>query len=81
LGVEIREIPSLKQWVVGEVDSRRHVLSHKCDLLSFRKEIVGYAIEHEATDRDGWQDFLRNQLGRIEDVEFESVCEFLVEQL
>ena len=50
-------------------------------MFGFREEVVGHAIEHEATDWDGREDFLGNDLRWIEDVEFERVGEFLIEQL
>ena len=81
LGVEIGEIAPLKQRIVGEVDSRRNVLGHERDLFGLREEVVGHAVEHEPTDGDWRQDFLWNDLRRIQHIELERVGEVLVEQL
>ena len=40
-----------------------------------------FKLQDEAADRDRRQQFLRDQLGRIENVEVKLVGEFLVEQL
>jgi hypothetical protein len=79
LGVEVREVTSLKQRIIGEVDSRGNVLGHEGDLFGFREEIVGHAIEHQPTDGYGRQDFFWNDLRGIENIEFEGVSEFLIE--
>ena len=81
LRVEIGEVAALQQRIVGEVDAGRHVLGHERDLLGLGEEIVGHAVEHQAADRDRRQQFLRDELGRIEHVELELVGEVLVEQL
>ena len=81
LRVEVGEIASLEKGIVREVDSRRNVLGHEGDLFGFREEVVGHAIEHQSTDGDRGQDFLRNDLRRIENVEFEGVGELLIKQL
>ena len=59
----------------------RHVLGHERDLLGLGEEIVRHPVEHQPADRDRRQHFFRNDLGRIEHVEIETVGEFLVEQL
>ena len=81
LRVEVGEVAALKQRVVGEVDARRHVLRHERNLLGLGEEIVGHAIENQAADRDGLEDFLGNDLRGIEHVEVEVVGELLVEEL
>ena len=81
LGIEIGKIAALQQRIVGEVDAGRHVLGHERDLLGLGEEIVRHAVEHQPADRDRRQHFFRNELGRIEHVEIETVGEFLVEQL
>src|SRR5688500_17332193 len=81
LGIEIGKVPALQQWVVGEIDARRHILRHECDLLCFGKEILRHTVEHEAAYRLYRQDFLGNDLGRIENIEVEIVGEILVEEL
>jgi len=81
LGIEIGEVAALQQRIVGEVDARGHVLRHERHLLGLGEEIVRHAIEHQSADRLRRQDFLGNDLRRIEHVEIEAVGEGLVEQL
>ena len=81
LGIEIGEIAALQQRIVGEVDAGRHVLGHERDLLGLGKEIVRHPVEHQPADRDRRQQFFRNDLGRIEHVEIETVGKILIEQL
>ena len=81
LRVEVGEVAALQQRIVGEVDAGRHVLRHERDLLGLGEEIVGHAVEHQAADRHRRQDFFRNDLGRVENVEVEAVGELLVEEL
>ena len=81
LRVEIGEVATLKQRVVGEVDARRDVLRHERNLLGLREEIVGHAIENQASDWDRLEDLFGNNLGRIEHVEVEVVRKLLIEEL
>ena len=81
LGIEIGEVAALQQRIVGEVDARRHVLGHERDLLGLGEEIVRHPVQHQPADRDRRQHFFRDQLGRIEHIEFETIGECLIEQL
>jgi hypothetical protein len=81
LRVEVREVPALQKRVVREVDPRHHVLRAECHLFRIGKEIVRHAVEHQPPDNAHRQDFFRDQLGRIEDVEIELFSKGVVEEL
>src|SRR5690606_15933146 len=81
LRVEVREIAALQQRIIREVDAGRHVLRHERDLLGLGEEIVRHAVEHQAADGYRLEDFFRDDFGRVEDVELETVREFLIEEL
>ena len=67
LCIQIREVSSLEQGVIAEVDSRNDVLRHVCDLLSLCEELAGIPVQcHLAHDLD-WHQFLWNNLRRILD--------------
>jgi hypothetical protein len=65
LRVEVRKVAPLKEGIIGEVDSRRHILCHKRDLLGLSEEVIDHAIEHEPTDDTDGEYFLRDQLGWV----------------
>ena len=71
LRVGIREETTLQQRIVREVDAGHDVAGMEGDLFGFRKEVIGIAVEHHAPDRLQGHHFFRNQLGRVEDVEWE----------
>jgi hypothetical protein len=50
-------------------------------LLGFGEEIVDTAIQHESTDPPNGHVLLRDDLGRIEDIEGELRRELLIEEL
>ncbi len=81
LGVEVGEVATLQERVVGKVDARWDVLGAEGHLLGFGEEVVDHAIQHQPTHNPHRQDLLRDDLGGIEDVEVELVGEVLVEQL
>jgi hypothetical protein len=81
LGVEIGEVAALQQRIVGEVDPGRHILRHERDLLGLGEEIVRHAVQHEPADRDRRQHSSGISLGGIQNIEFETVGESLIEQL
>ncbi len=81
LRVEIGEITPLKQRVVREVDAWRHILGAEGDLLGLGEEIIDDPVEHQPPDDADGHQFLRDQLGRVEDVEVEAVGKRIVEQL
>ena len=81
LRVQIAEIAPLQQRIVRMVDPRHDVLRTKGDLLGLGEEIVDIGVKRECAD-DLYRDLLlRNDLGRIEHIEFEAFGEFLVEDL
>ena len=51
------------------------------DLLGLGEEVVGVAVEHEPADRHERHEFLRDDLGRVEDVERERLGLLLGEDL
>ena len=81
LCVEVGEVATLQQGVVGEVDPGDDVLGAERHLLRLREEVVDRPIEHEATDTPYRQHLLGDQLGRVEDVELEPIREAIVEHL
>ncbi|MCY1178470.1 hypothetical protein D9M73_188190 [compost metagenome] len=63
----------MQQWVVGKVDARHDVPRAEGYLFGFGKKVVRIAVEHHlAQRRDGYQ-FLRDDLGRVQQVEVEFV--------
>ncbi len=81
LGVEIREVTPLQEWVVAEVDARRDVLSAEGDLFGLGEEVVWHPIEHQSSNHANRQHLFGNDLGGVQHVEVELVGEGLVEQL
>ena len=81
LGVEVREVPSLKQRIVGEVDTRNDIAGMECDLLGLGEEIVDATVKHQPADDPDRDLFLGDDLGRVEHVEVESIGELVVEEL
>ena len=81
LGVEIGEVAPLQQRIIGKADPRRDILRHEGDLFGFGEEVVRHPVEDQPSHRDRREDFLRNDLGRIQHVEIETICKILVEQL
>ncbi|MNT57705.1 hypothetical protein D3C72_1950940 [compost metagenome] len=73
LGIGVREQPALQQRVVGKVDTWHDMAWAERHLFDLGKEIVRVAVEHHlAQRRDGYQ-FLRDDLGRVQQVEVEFV--------
>src|SRR5688572_363681 len=81
LRVQVGEVPTLKQWIVGKINSRYNVLRAKRDLLGLGEEIVDTTIKHESADAPNRHVLLRNDFGSVEHVEIEFVREILIEQL
>ena len=81
LGIEVGEVASLKQRIVGKIDSGHNVLRAERDLLGLGKEIVHTAIEHEPADATDGDILLRDDLGGIEHIEVESLGKVLIEKL
>src|SRR6202020_492144 len=81
LGVRVGKQTPLQERVVGEIDSRHHVTRMERSLLRFGKEVDRVAVEHHPpNDLDG-NDFLRNDLGRVQNIEVETGRLLLVERL
>src|SRR5579872_5947502 len=81
LGVEVGEVATLQQRIIGEVDSGHDVLGAERDLLSLREEVVDAAVKNHPPDLANRHFLFGNDLGRVENVESKSVGEFLIEQL
>ena len=81
LSVRVGKEAALQQRVVGEIDPRNHVTGMERGLLRFGKEVDRVAVEHHPPhDFDG-NHFLRNDLGRVQNVEVETGRLFLIEGL
>ncbi len=81
LGILVREVTTLQQRIVREVDARHDVRRAECDLLGFGEEVVRIAVQHHLADRGQRHQFFRDQLGRIEHVEREAGSLFFGEDL
>src|ERR1700690_312454 len=81
LAVRVGKQAALHAAVVGEIDARDHVTRMERRLLRFGKEVDRVAVEHyPPKDLDG-NNPLRNDLGRVQNVEVETCRLFLVERL
>jgi hypothetical protein len=58
-----------------------HVLGAERDLLGLGEEVAHRPVQHQPPDRACGQHLLRDELGRVEDVELEPVGEVVVERL
>jgi hypothetical protein len=81
LGVGVGEEATLQKRVVGEIDARNHVPGVERGLLRFGKEVGWVAIEHHPPNDFDGDDLLRNDLGRVQNVEVETGRLLLVERL
>ena len=81
LGVQIGEVPALQQRIVGEVDTRHHVLGAERDLLGLVEDVVDHPVERHPADDPDRDLLLGDDLRRVQDVELEGVGELVVEQL
>ncbi len=81
LRVDIGMVAAGQQRIVAEIDSRDHVCGAERNLLGLREEIVRISIENHSADRGDRHHLFRNQLGRIQDVEAESIGLFFRKQL
>ena len=82
LGVEIGEDAALQQRIVGEVDAGHDVAWRRRRPVRFRRRSCRRCDRAPCvpTTRSG-QDFFRDELGRVENVEVEVVGELFVEEL
>ncbi len=71
LRVDVRVDATGEQRIVAEVQPRHDVRRTERNLLRFREEVVGVAVQHHAADRRDGHELLRNELGRVEHVETE----------
>jgi hypothetical protein len=62
----VGEQTPLQQGIVGEVDSRHHVAGMEGDLLGLREKVIGVAVQRQLADTAHRNEFLRDDLGRIE---------------
>ncbi len=73
LRVGVGEQSTLQQRVIGKVDAWHDVARAESDLLGFREEVVRVAVQGHFAQRRNRNDFLGDDLGRVEDVEVEVV--------
>lgn len=73
LGVEVREVSTLKQWIVAETYARYDVTSTERDLFNFREKVLHLAVEDKLPNLDQRNLFLRPDLGGIKNVEVEII--------
>src|ERR1700722_2944416 len=81
LRVGIRVNAAGQQWIIREVDTGYDMRGAKGDLLRLGKEVVWVAIQDHPTNWPHWDKLLRNDLGRIENVEREPITLFRGEDL
>src|SRR4029077_6876893 len=62
LGIEVGEVTSLKQRIVGKIDAGHNVLRAERDLFGLAKEIVHTAIEDEPADATDGDILFRDDL-------------------
>src|ERR1700761_4206493 len=71
LGIEIREVPSLQQWIVAESNTRYDMTRTKRNLLCLRKVLIDNPVKHHLPNRLNGHKLFRPDLGSIEDIEGE----------
>ena len=81
LRIEIGEDAALQQRIVGEVDARHDVAHAEGNLLGFGEVVVRVAVERHLADRTNGDQLLRDDLGRVQDVEVEGELVVLVNDL
>jgi len=81
LRVEIREVAALQQRIIGEIHPRHDVGGAERHLLGLGEEVVHHPVQHQPPDDADRHLFLGDQLGRVQNVEFEPVGEGIVQQL
>src|SRR4051812_30712369 len=74
LRIDVRMNTSCEQRIVGEVEARHDVRGAEGYLLRLCEEVIRVSVQDHATHRPYGYDFLRNKLGRIENVEGELLC-------
>jgi hypothetical protein len=81
LCIQVGKVPTLKQRVVGKINSGYDVLRAKGHLLGLREKIIDTTVEHEPTDPPNRHLLLRDDFGSIEHVEVEFLGEIFIEEL
>ena len=81
LGVHVRMYPPVQQRVIAEIDARHHMRGAKGDLFCLGEKVVGIPVQNHAPDRLDRDEFLGDELGRIQHVETELLRVRLAEQL
>src|SRR6185437_175831 len=81
LCIEVRKQPPLQQWIVSEINSRDDVSGVKSDLLCFGEEVFHITIQRQPADATYRNELLRNDLGRIEQIEWKTLFVFLLDDL
>jgi hypothetical protein len=69
LRIEIREVASLQERVVAELDARDDVLGPECDLLGLGEGVLDVTIENEPPHASDRNQLFGYQLRRVERIE------------
>src|SRR5580698_9955888 len=62
-----------QQRVIAEINSWDHVRGTERNLLGFREEVIGIAVQNHAAHRSDLYELLWNQLGRVQHIEAEAI--------
>ena len=81
LGVGVREEPPLQERIVGEVDAGHEMPRVERDLLRLGEEVVGIPVEGQTAHALHGHQLLRDDLGRVEEVEGVGVLVRLLDDL
>ena len=73
LRVLIGEEPALQKRIIREIDARHNVRRQKCHLFRLGEEVVHVPVEHHLADHAQRDDFLRDELRRVQHIEIEAV--------
>ena len=81
LGVQVREKPTLQQWVICESYPPQNIGWAVSNLFGLREEIVRPPIENHPTYHPHRNLFFRNDLGRVQHIKVKTGSELLVKKL
>jgi hypothetical protein len=81
LRIEVREVATLKEGIIGKVYPRHDILSAEGDLFGFGEKIVNTTIKHKATDAPNGYVFLWYKLSSIKYIKGKFVSELFVKEL
>src|SRR5579859_2476673 len=81
LRVLIGENTALQKGIIREIDTRNHVPDAESDLFCLGKEVVYVAIQHQPAHDAEWQNLLRDDLCRVENIEIKLASKLFVKEL